>query len=55
LDGRPNEPGFKPDERALVLRYHSTRQHLPAGIIVDTTGTISSVVDGILAQAATSE
>jgi hypothetical protein len=50
LDGRPNEPGFEPDERALVLRYHSTREYLPAGIIVDTASTVSSVVDDILAQ-----
>jgi len=50
LNGRPNEPGFEPDERALVLHYHIARKYLPAGIIVDTTGTVSSVVDDILAQ-----
>jgi hypothetical protein len=50
LDGRPNEPGFAPAERALVLRYHHTREYLPAGINVDTAGTVPSVVDDILAQ-----
>lgn len=50
LDGRPNEPGFEPDERALVLRYHKSRKYLPAGITVDTAGTVPSVVDNILAQ-----
>lgn len=50
LDGRPNEPGFEPGERALVLRYHKSRKYLPAGITVDTAGTVPSVVDNILAQ-----
>jgi hypothetical protein len=50
LDGRPNEPGFEPDERALVLRYHGTREYLPAGIYIDTAGTVPSVVDDILAR-----
>jgi hypothetical protein len=27
-----------------------TREYLPAGIIVDTAGTVSSVADDILAQ-----
>ena len=50
LDGRPNEPGFAPEERALVLRYHETRQYLPAGIRIDTAGSVASVVDHILAR-----
>ena len=50
LDGRPNEPGFAPNERALVLRYHETREYLPAGISIDTAGTIPGVVDDILAH-----
>ncbi|MCT7378687.1 AAA family ATPase [Chelativorans salis] len=50
LEGRPNEPGFESDERALVLRYHGTREYLPAGINIDTAGTVASVVDDILAQ-----
>lgn len=52
LDGRPNEPGFDPAERRLILRYHHTREHLPVGINIDTAGTIPSVVDNILAQLA---
>ncbi|RVH93959.1 nucleoside kinase, partial [Sinorhizobium meliloti] len=50
LDGRPNEPGFEPAERALVLRYHRTREYLPAGINIDTAYTVPSVVDDILAK-----
>ena len=50
LDGRPNEPGFKSAERALVLRYHHTREYLPVGINIDTAGTVPSVVDDILAR-----
>ncbi|MHC2301677.1 hypothetical protein ACVJBD_005943 [Rhizobium mongolense] len=50
LDGRPNEPGFEPAERTLVLRYHHTREYLPIGINIDTTGPVPSVVDDILAQ-----
>ncbi|MBX5135945.1 nucleoside kinase [Rhizobium lentis] len=50
LDGRPDEPGFKPAERALVLRYHKTREYLPVGINIDTAGSITGVVDDILAQ-----
>lgn len=50
LDGRPNEPGFAPDERAVIVRYHRNNEHFPAGISIDTTGTVPSVVDDILAQ-----
>lgn len=50
LDGRPDEPGHTPDERAVVLRYHRSSQHFPAGITIDSTGTVSSVVDKILAH-----
>jgi hypothetical protein len=50
LDGRPDEPGFQPDERALILRYHGTREHLPPGISINTAGTVPGVVDDILAQ-----
>jgi len=50
LDGRPNEPGFEPAEQALVLHYHRTREHLPAGITINTADTVTRVVDEILAQ-----
>ena len=50
LDGRPNEPGFAPDERAVVLRHHRSSEHFSTGINIDTTGTVASVVDNILAQ-----
>lgn len=48
LDGRPNEPGHAPDERAVVLRYHRSSEHFPAGIAIDTTDAVPSVVDHIL-------
>ncbi|AWM23753.1 nucleoside kinase [Sinorhizobium fredii] len=50
LDGRPNEPGFEPAERALVLRYHRTREYPLAGITIDTASTVARVVDDILAK-----
>jgi hypothetical protein len=50
LDGRPNEPGFEPAERELVLHYHHTREFLPVGINIDTAGSITGVADSILAQ-----
>ncbi len=50
LDGRPNEPGFAPQERAVVVRYHRSGEHLPAGTKIDATGTIPSIVDHILLQ-----
>ncbi|MQW67687.1 nucleoside kinase [Sinorhizobium medicae] len=50
LDERPNDFGFKPAERALVLRYRRTREYLPAGITIDTANTVARVVDDILAH-----
>jgi hypothetical protein len=50
LDGRPNEPGFEPAERALILHYHHTRKCLPAGISIDTANTVARVVHDILAN-----
>ena len=49
LDGRPNDFGFEPAERALVLRYHRTREYLPTGITIDTPNTVARVVGDILA------
>ena len=50
LDGRPNEWGSEPTERALILRQHVTRELLPPGISIDTAGTLTSVVDEILSR-----
>jgi dephospho-CoA kinase len=50
LDGRPDEPGFEPAERALVLHYHRSREYLPAGIAIYTAKTVECVVDDILAK-----
>jgi broad-specificity NMP kinase len=50
LEGRPNEWGSEPAERALILRYHVSREYLPVGITINTAGTVASVVDGILAR-----
>jgi hypothetical protein len=50
LDGRPDEPGFAPEERAVVLCYHRSEVYLPAGVSIDASATVPSVVDDILAQ-----
>lgn len=50
LDERPHDFGFKRAERALVLRYHRTREYLPAGITIETANTVARVVDDILAH-----
>lgn len=50
LDGRPDEPGFAPDERAVVMRHRRNGAHVPAGIVIDTSGSVGEVVDAILAQ-----
>ena len=50
LDVRPaDEFGNVPDERALVLRVHRTREDLPAGgVSIDATRPVVDVVDEIL-------
>jgi len=50
LDVRPaDEFGNMPEERALVLRVHLTREDLPAGgISTDATRPVTDVVDEIL-------
>lgn len=47
---RPDDEfGRGPEERALVLRVHETREDLPAGAVsIDATRPISDVVDEIL-------
>ncbi|MBJ3786675.1 nucleoside kinase [Devosia sediminis] len=50
IEGRPGEPGFVPEERAVVLRHHRRPGYHPPGIVIDTTGPVSDVVDAILAQ-----
>lgn len=51
LDARPtDEFGARPDERALVLRVHGTREDLPDGVPVDATRPVAEVVDDILGR-----
>jgi broad-specificity NMP kinase len=51
LDGRPDEWGSKPAERALILRQHASREGIPPGAIsIDATRPISDVVDDILTR-----
>ena len=48
LAARPDDEfGATPDERALVLRLHETREDLPAGTPVDATRPLAEVVDEI--------
>ena len=50
LDVRPaDEFGNGPEERALVLRVHQTREDLPLrGVSIDATRPVADVVDDIL-------
>ncbi len=50
LDVRPaDEFGNEPEERALVLRVHQTREDLPSrGVSIDATRPVADVVDDIL-------
>lgn len=54
LAQRPeDEFGGKPDERALILRLHATREDLPKrSIAIDATAPLGHVVDAILARCA---
>lgn len=48
LEERPaDEFGARPDERALVLRAHASREDLPDGVPVDATRPLAVVVDEI--------
>lgn len=47
-----DEFGARPEERALVLRVHATREDLPAtGTSIDATRPLAEVVDEILLRA----
>lgn len=49
LDARPGEFGNLPEERALVLRLHRTREDLPGdGVSIDATRSVTVVVNEIL-------
>ena len=51
LDQRPDEEwgGGKPTERGLIVRWHQTKETVPAnGIVIDATAPIEDVVDDIL-------
>lgn len=50
LDNRPDDDwGKHKDERALILRLHTTKEDLPSrGIIIDATQPLAAVVDEII-------
>lgn len=49
LESRPDDEfGGKPEEQALVLRVHATREGLPNGLGIDASAPLASVVDDIL-------
>lgn len=49
LDERSeDEFGARPDERALVIRLHRTREDIPTGVPIDATQPLTSVVDEIV-------
>lgn len=50
LDSREDDDwGQSPDERALILRLHRTREDLPPhGVSIDATRSLEEVVDEIL-------
>lgn len=51
LVARPEgEFGGRPDERAIVMRLHASRQDIPEGIGIDATAPVDRVVDEILRQ-----
>lgn len=48
LAARPaDEFGADPEQRALVLRLHASREDLPDGVAVDATRPLAEVVDEI--------
>ncbi len=52
LDARPDDEfGHAPDERALILRLHRTKEDIPgSGVSIDATAPLDQVVDAILAR-----
>lgn len=52
LASRPeDEFGGKPDERAVVVRLHATKEDIPKnGTTIDATAPLASVVDEILSK-----
>ena len=52
LDARPDDEwrdGVATD-RALITKWHATKETVPAGIAIDSTAPIEQVVDAILAR-----
>ncbi|OLP45346.1 AAA family ATPase [Rhizobium oryziradicis] len=51
LSARPSDEfGAKPEERALVLRLHATREDTPTGVKIDANAPVGQVVDHILSK-----
>jgi hypothetical protein len=52
LDERPDDEwGAGPAERELIMRLHRSGEDIPAGIVIDATQPLASVVDEIIRQA----
>ena len=57
LDERPDDEwgGGRPTERARIVRWHQTKEDVPAdGVVIDATGPIEQVVDEILRRCSAS-
>jgi hypothetical protein len=57
LDERPDDEwgGGKPTERGRIVRWHQTKQDVPAnGVMIDATAPIEQVVDEILRRCSVS-
>lgn len=57
LDERPDDEwgGGKPTERARIVRWHQTKEDVPAnGVVIDATAPIDQVVDEILRRCSAS-
>ncbi|MCC2322205.1 AAA family ATPase [Cellulomonas xiejunii] len=50
LDARPDEHwrDGRPTDRALVTRWHRTKETVPAGVAIDATAPLDQVVDEVL-------
>ncbi len=52
LDARPDDEfGHKPDERALILNLHRTKEDIPGNAVsIDATAPLARVVDDIVSR-----
>lgn len=50
----PTDWGGRPEEREICIRMHETKEQVPPGEIIDSTGPLTAVVDEILRRASRS-